>query len=119
MMGPFVKTAGMVGIDPVTGALVAGGAAGEFRQILANLGALMAENTLEWSELMSVTLYTTAFHRFPEINQIWDSRFKDAASLPARTAVGVSQLPLGAQIEADFLFYRAIGDTGSPRRAPT
>ncbi|KPQ21576.1 MAG: Endoribonuclease L-PSP, partial [Rhodobacteraceae bacterium HLUCCA24] len=39
-MGPFVKTAGMVGLDPQTGALVPGGAGVEFAQILRNLQAL-------------------------------------------------------------------------------
>jgi 2-iminobutanoate/2-iminopropanoate deaminase len=110
-MGPFIKTAGMVGLDPKTGRLVSGGAAEEFRQILANLDGLIADNCLVWSELMSATLYTTAFHRFPEINAAWNSYFGDGNPMPARTAVGVSQLPLGAQVEADFLFYvDAAGD---------
>ena len=114
-MGPFIKTAGMVGLDPRTGALVAGGAAQEFRQILANLDGLIADNCLTWAELMSATLYTTAFHRFPEINQAWNAYFGDGNPMPARTAVGVSQLPLGAQVEADFLFY--VSETGSSARA--
>ena len=112
-MGPFVKTAGMVGLDPRTGVLVAGGAADEFRQILVNLDGLIADNFLTWSELMSATLYTTAFHRFPEINEAWDEYFGDGNPLPARTAVGVSQLPLGAQVEADFLFYVSGGETAA------
>lgn len=116
-MGPFVKTAGMVGLDPRTGELVAGGAAEEFRQILANLDGLIADNALTWSELMSVTLYTTAFHRFPEINHAWNAYFADGNLLPARTAVGVSQLPLGAQVEADFLFYCLDGE-GTAGRKP-
>ena len=115
-MGPFVKTAGMVGIDPKTGELVAGGAAEEFRQILANLDSLIADNCLIWSELMSVTLYTTAFHRFPEINNTWNAYFADGKPLPTRTAVGVSQLPLGAQVEADFLFYCFDGEGMAGRK---
>lgn len=113
-MGPFVQTAGMIGLDPGTGELVAGGAAAEFRQILANLDGLIADNALTWSELMSVTLYTTAFHRFPEINHAWNAYFADANPLPARTAVGVSHLPLGAQVEAEFLFY-CLGSDGAGR----
>lgn len=105
-MGPFVKTAGMIGIDPASDALVTGGAAAELRRILDNLDALMAENGLGRDMLMSATLYTTAFHRFPALNAVWDDFFAGAAALPARTALGVSQLPLGAQVEAEFLFYR-------------
>jgi len=115
-MGPFVKTAGMVGLDPATGQLVAGGAPGEFRQILANLGALITENGLAWSDVMSATLYTTVFHRFGELNEIWDAAFSATGPLPARTAVGVSQLPLGAQIEADFLFYSVADESAGGER---
>ncbi|MFN6976864.1 MAG: RidA family protein [Gemmobacter sp.] len=107
-MGPFVKTAGMVGLDPAVGALVAGGVGAEFRQVLDNLGALMRDNGLRREDLMSATLYVTAFHRFDAVNAAWDTFLAGAGSLPARTAVGVSQLPLGAQIEAEFLFYRPV-----------
>lgn len=105
-MGPFVKTAGMVGLSPETGDLVTGGLAAEFTQILANLTAFMDENDLSAGP-SSATIYTTAFHRFAEINALWDAHFAMASTLPARSAVGVSQLPIGAQVEADFLFYDA------------
>ena len=108
-MGPFIKTAGMVGLSAETGDLVLGGAAVEFRQVLSNLDTFMAENALAKRHLTSATIYTTAFHRFAEINQIWDAYFDAAERLPARSAVGVSQLPVGAQIEADFLFYAPEG----------
>lgn len=110
-MGPFVKTAGMVGLSPESGELVPGGAPAEFRQILDNLSALAAENDLP-EYPVSATIYCTAFHRFSEINEIWDAYFATVPVLPARSAVGVSQLPVGAQIEADFLFYLAAGAHG-------
>jgi 2-iminobutanoate/2-iminopropanoate deaminase len=108
-MGPFVKTAGMVGLDPATGVLVPGGAEAEFRQILDNLTALAADNALRAADIVSATLYVTAFHRFDGLNVLWDGYFAAVPRLPARTAVGVSQLPLGAQVEAEFLFHRAAG----------
>lgn len=108
-MGPFVKTAGMVGLSPLTGKLVSGGVAAEFRQIIENLSALMDENALTDGP-MSATIFTTAFHRFADINGIWDAHFAHTSPLPARSAVGVSQLPIGAQVEADFLFYHPAGE---------
>ncbi len=111
-MGTFVKTAGMVGLCPETGRLVMGGAAAEFRQILENLDALVVENSLP-AVPMSATIYCAAFHRFGEINEIWDTHFATAPVLPARSVVGVSQLPIGAQVEADFLFYDAAGASKS------
>lgn len=111
-MGPFVKTAGMVGLSPQTGKLVSGGVAAEFAQIIDNLSAFMAENAIVDGPV-SATIFTTAFHRFADINTIWDAHFAHASPLPARSAVGVSQLPIGAQVEADFLFY----DSAQEKRA--
>lgn len=113
-MGPFVRTAGMVGLDPASGALAPGGAGPEFRRILANLDALMAENGLARADLKAATLYLTAFHRFAEVNAVWDEYVAALAALPARTVVGVSQLPLGAQIEAEFLLFRPDPAQGAP-----
>ena len=103
--GPFVQTAGMVGLSPDTNDLVIGGAVEEFKQILRNLSALMVENEISLESMMSATIYTSVFHKFPELNRVWDEYFETATTLPARSAVGVSQLPIGAQVEADFLFY--------------
>lgn len=113
-MGPFVKTAGMIGLNPQTDALVDGGAGAEFRQILTNLEGLMADNDLSLSTLMSATLFVTAFHRFPDVNAVWDAFFANSEELPARTAAGATQLPMGAQIEAEFMFYApSAGTRGS------
>ena len=108
-IGPFVQTAGMVGLNPTTGKLVNGGLNGEFRQILQNLDALIEENALP-STPSSATIYSIAFHRFDELNQIWDEWFAGTELLPVRTAVGVSQLPIGAQVEASFFFYAPQGE---------
>lgn len=104
--GPLVKTAGWVGLPPNGGGLVPGGAGAEFRQILANLRAFMADNGLDATDLLSATIYTTSFHRFPEIDEVWSAFFASGDAAPTRTTVGVSQLPLHAEVEAEFLFYR-------------
>ena len=104
--GPFVKTAGMVGLDKETGALAPGGAEAETTRILENVRLLMADNGLSLSDMVSATIYTTAFEDFPSINRAWDRFFPEDGPLPARTSVGVSALPIGAAVEIEFLFYR-------------
>ena len=107
-MGPFIKTAGMVGISPETGELAGGGVAAEFDQIMQNLLGFMRDNALSNDELFSVTLFTTRFDSFADVNRVWDTYFPADLPLPARTSVGVSQLPIGALIEAEFCFYQAV-----------
>lgn len=104
--GPLVKTAGWVGLPPGGEGLVLGGAAAEFRQILANLRAFMADNELDPGDLLSATIYMTTFHRFPEIDDVWSAFFAAGDAAPTRTTIGVSQLPLHAEVEAEFLFYK-------------
>lgn len=117
--GPFVRTAGMVGLDPATGALVPGGAAAEFERIMANLSALMEDNGLSSADLVSATIFLTDFSTFPAINAVWERHVEASARLPARTTVGVSALPVGAAVEAEFVFHRsaapAEGGTASGR----
>lgn len=104
--GPFYKTAGMIALDKDSGELEAGGPIAETRKILDNLVAAMPDFGLELNDLISATIYTTEFDKFPEINQSWESVFTDINLLPTRTAVGVSALPIGASVEIEFMFYR-------------
>jgi 2-iminobutanoate/2-iminopropanoate deaminase len=104
--GPFLKTAGMIALDPRTGCLEEGGPGAEAAKILSILGAVMTELKLLPSSIISATLYTTEFEAFAAINAAWNSFFEgDKAPPPARTSVGVSALPLGATVEMDFLLY--------------
>lgn len=102
----MVRTAGMVGLDPVSGVLAEGGAGEEFKQILANLGAFISANGFSRRDVFAANIFVTDFATFGAINQMWDDFFDDDAALPARTSVGVSALPIGATVEADFMLAR-------------
>lgn len=104
--GPYIQTAGMVGLDPSTGTLAGGGAGEEFGQILRNLDGFLADNALTRADVVAATVYVTDFAAFGAINHVWDAHFTDDEALPARTSVGVSALPIGAAVEADFLIAR-------------
>ncbi|MEM9220797.1 MAG: RidA family protein [Pseudomonadota bacterium] len=104
--GPFIRTAGLVGLDPAAGELVPGGAAAEFEQIMTMLFGLMEDNALSLKDLVSATLYVTDFDDFPKINAVWERFVPAGGPLPARTAVGVSALPLGAAVEAEFMLMK-------------
>lgn len=105
--GPFYKSAGMVALNAESGELEAGGVGPQTTRILSNLSAALPDFGLTLEDLVSVNVYTTDFARFPEINVAWEAVFTPAMRPPARTAVGVSSLPLGAAVEMDFLFYKS------------
>ncbi|MEM8551978.1 MAG: RidA family protein, partial [Pseudomonadota bacterium] len=104
--GPFIRTAGMVGLDPAAGALVEGGAAAEFSQIMTTLFRIMDSNGLSLRNLFSATIYATDMGEFAAINGVWERFVPAEGPLPARTAIGVSALPLGAAVEAEFMFVK-------------
>ena len=104
--GPFYKTAGMIALDKDSGELEAGGVGMETAKILDNLLNALPDFQLSLQDLVSATIYTTDFKRFPDINKAWESVFTDDIRPPARTALGVSDLPLGAGVEIEFMFYK-------------
>ena len=104
--GPFVQSAGLVGLDPETERLAIGGPGPETRQILRNLDASMRELGLSSDHLTVARIYTTSMARFDDINAEWDAFFDTEGIVPARVAVGVSALPIGASVEIEFQFYK-------------
>ncbi len=105
--GPFFKTAGMIALDAQTGELISGGAGAETAKILANLSSALPDFDLTLSDLVSAHIFTTDMSAFPAINLAWEKVFSADGHLPARTAVGVAALPLGAAVEMEFILYKA------------
>jgi 2-iminobutanoate/2-iminopropanoate deaminase len=104
--GPFYKTAGMIALNKETGQLEPGGAGPETARILSNLLEALPDFGLSLDDLYSVTIYTTRFDQFPEINKSWETVISADRRLPARTAVGVSALPINATVEMEFWFCK-------------
>ena len=104
--GPFYTVAGMIALDPATGALAPGGPEGETRQILKNLVAALPEWGLGLDDMVSARIFTTRFDQFPVINKAWEEVFNPPRKPPARTSAGVSALPLNATVEIEFVLYR-------------
>jgi len=103
--GPFYQFAGMIALDPVSGGLVDGGPRQETKKILDNLLDALPDFGLTLDHMFAARIFTTAFDRFPEINEAWSDVFQ-TVDPPARTSVGVSALPLGASVEIEFTFYK-------------
>lgn len=104
--GSLCQLSGMIAIDVATDKLVDGGVYHETRKILHNLLASLDELRLSLDELMHATIFTTELDNFADINRAWEEVFTTDRRPPARTSVGVSQLPAGAKVEIEFRFCR-------------
>ena len=98
--GGFCYTAGVVGVDPVTGKLVEGLEA-QAERAFENVRAILAACELSAAALVKVSIFMTDLSQFQKVNEIY-ARFV-GVHRPARTTVGVAALPLGALIEIDAI----------------
>ncbi|MGK2949329.1 MAG: RidA family protein [Acidimicrobiales bacterium] len=104
--GEWLVVSGQVGI--ADGRLVAGGMEAELRQALTNLSALLAD---EGATLADVTK-TTVFLRhlatdYARMNEVYTEVFGDHR--PARSAIGVAELPIGALVEVEAWAHLGAG----------
>jgi 2-iminobutanoate/2-iminopropanoate deaminase len=109
-VGPFspavagtatVYLSGQVAQDPHTGALVGDDAASQARQVLTNVKAVLEACGKSESDVLRVALYLTDLNDFAAVNSVYGEFF--TAPYPARTAIAVAGLPLGALVEADVV----------------
>ena len=95
--GEWLVCSGQVGL--LDGALVAGGVEAEARQALVNLAALLASEGASLSTVVKTTVFLTDLAHFAAMNQVYLEAFGEHR--PARSAVVVAALPLGAAIEIE------------------
>lgn len=75
------------------------GAAGQLSQAIANLAALLATYGADLHGVVKTTVFVTDLGRFAELNAAYAAAFGDHR--PARSAIQVAGLPLGAEVEIE------------------
>jgi 2-iminobutanoate/2-iminopropanoate deaminase len=105
--GDWLITSGQLGVVPAPDgapALVGVATATQLRQALANAAALLSTEGAGLSDVCKATVYLVDMNDFAEMNAVWVEAF--GGHRPARTAVGVAALPLGASVEVEVWAYR-------------
>ena len=95
--GDWVVVSGQVGV--VDGQLVNGGVAAELKQALANLANLLETEGASLSDVVKTTVYLRHIDDYSAMNEAYVKVFGEHR--PARSAVAVSALPLGALVEVE------------------
>jgi 2-iminobutanoate/2-iminopropanoate deaminase len=99
--GDWLIISGQVGA--IDGRLVNGGFDAELRQALANLRMLLEANGASMSSVAKTTVFLTHLNDYGRMNELYCEAFGDAR--PARSAVAVADLPLGAMVEIEAWAY--------------
>ena len=97
----FVFTSGQIALDPASGNIVDGDFNTQARRVFENLKAVLTEAHTDFSRVLKATVYLTDLGNFQALNSIYGEYFGDHK--PARTTVGVSQLPRGSMVEIDLI----------------
>ena len=102
--GTLLFTAGQLGIDPATGALVEGGVLAQFERAMQNLLAILEAGGADLSNVVKTTVYFADLGDFMAVNEryaVWVTE-----PFPARSAIEVKALPKGARIEVEAIAVR-------------
>ena len=102
--GSVVITSGQLPIDPATGAFAEGGIAGQTRQSLKNVQAILAQAGLGMENIIKTTVFLKDMNDFAAMNEAYAEFFP--AEPPARSAVEVARLPKDALVEIEAIAVR-------------
>ncbi len=97
--GDIVFLSGQIPLDPATMELVEGDIAEQARRVFLNLSAVCKAAGGDLNGLVKVNVYLTNLGNFATVNQVMAEFFSEP--YPARAAVGVAALPLGAEVEVE------------------
>lgn len=97
--GELLFLSGQIPLDPASGELVGAGIEAQTRQVMANLGAVLAAAGLDFASLVKTTIYLVDLGDFAVVNRIYGEYLGDVP--PARATVQVAALPRGALVEID------------------
>src|SRR5919106_6110661 len=95
--GDWLVASGQIGI--VDGKLVPGGVQGELRQAIANLEAQLATEGATLDNVVKTTVFLRHMSDYAVMNKAYVAAFGDHR--PARSAIGVAELPIGALVEVE------------------
>jgi len=100
-MGNLLFCSGQIPLDPSTGQLVTGDIAAQTRQVLANLGAVLAEAGASFNHVARTTVYLADMNDFAAMNEVYGTFFGTPA--PARSTIQAAGLPRQARVEIDLV----------------
>lgn len=100
--GDWLVCSGQVGA--VDGALVDGGVQAQAQQAIANIEALLEGEGWALGDVVKTTVFLTHISDYAAVNEVYAAAFGDHR--PARSALAVAALPLGALVEIEAWAYR-------------
>jgi 2-iminobutanoate/2-iminopropanoate deaminase len=102
-LGELVFVAGQVGVDVATGELAGSSIEDQTEQIMQNMAAILEAAGSSLDKLLKTTVFLADFADFAGMNEVYARHVGD--SPPARSTIGVKELPIGARIEIEAIAH--------------
>ena len=100
----MVYASGQIPVNPATGEVESDNIEGQADQSLKNVGAILKEAGLDYSNVIKTTCFLADIADFAKFNEVYSRYFKEEA--PARSCVAVKDLPKGVLCEVDVIAGR-------------
>lgn len=102
--GGFVYVSGQLPMDPESGELLTGSVKEQTRKSLENAQAILEEAGTSFENVVKTTVFLNNMDDFSDMNEVYAEFFSDHK--PARAAVEVAKLPLGADVEIQMVAFK-------------
>jgi 2-iminobutanoate/2-iminopropanoate deaminase len=112
--GDLVFCSGQLGLDPISGELVAGVEA-QAERALRNLQTVLDAAGLGFDDVVKTTIFLADMADFGAVNAVYATFMPDPP--PARSTVQVAGLPKGGLVEIEAIARRLQVDTAARRSA--
>ena len=100
-VGNLIYLSGQIGNLPGTRQLAPGGIAGETRQTMENIRAVLAAAGTSFARVVKCTVFLVDIADYAAMNEVYAGYFP--AEAPARSTVAGSGLALGARVEIECI----------------
>jgi len=98
--GDLVYTSGQIPLSVGTGEIVGTNAAQQTEQVIKNLEAVLAAAGSSIKNVIKTTCFLVDMGDFAAFNEVYEKNF---TGKPARSTIGVKQLPKGALVEIEAI----------------
>jgi 2-iminobutanoate/2-iminopropanoate deaminase len=104
--GDLVYLSGQTPLDPKTGKIVEGDIAAQIEQAFCNAFAVLKSADMSPDNVIKVNVYMTDLSNISIMNGLYSEKF--SAPYPARTTIGVKELPSGSKVELEMVAKKGI-----------
>lgn len=102
--GNTLYASGQIPIDPATGEIKGSDISEQTRQVMRNVGAILAEAGYAYKDVVKTTCFLADMGDFAAFNSVYEKYFAENEK-PARSCVAVKELPKNVLCEVEVIAY--------------